>query len=361
MACSHGCKYCDGRAERYYVQGDFEKDIVVRTNLPEIFKKDLGKLREKGTIFFGSGVTDCYQPIEQDCKIMQNISEHMLDYNCSGAILTKSDLVSRDIDNWDKLNQTNGFTLMLSLVFSDDHLREIFEPNASSVEARLNCLNAFHERGISTGISGMPFIPIIGDSKLQIRNLIEKLAEIGIDFYIPGSLTLRPGKQKDIFMETIKKHYPQHSGKFNDLYREDRQSGSAVKSYNHNFYHEISQILSEYQIPEMMPHRIYKSRFPLYDEIYILLAHLITLYKHKKNDLIRLKKSFKSYSDWLLTEKKIFNRKRSISQFQLEEKFRLMLKNDQFINILDNRKLDGFIRSVAFDFATFDYINLKLI
>ena len=58
MACQHGCVYCDGRAERYYVEGDFERDIVVRENLPDLLAREIPRLREKGFVSMGSGISD---------------------------------------------------------------------------------------------------------------------------------------------------------------------------------------------------------------------------------------------------------------------------------------------------------------
>ena len=63
--CGHGCAYCDGRAERYYVDGDFERDIAVRRNLPERVALDVAASREYGAVCIGSGVTDVYQPAER--------------------------------------------------------------------------------------------------------------------------------------------------------------------------------------------------------------------------------------------------------------------------------------------------------
>ena len=71
MACSHGCVYCDGRAEKYWVEGDFEKDIVVRKNLPELLSVELPKLRETATITIGSGISDAYQPPEIEEELMR--------------------------------------------------------------------------------------------------------------------------------------------------------------------------------------------------------------------------------------------------------------------------------------------------
>lgn len=70
QACSHGCRYCDGRAERYWVEGVFERDVIVRRNAAEVLAEEVGKLRERGVVFVGSGVSDAYQPPEAEARLM---------------------------------------------------------------------------------------------------------------------------------------------------------------------------------------------------------------------------------------------------------------------------------------------------
>ena len=86
MACSHGCTYCDGRAERYYVEGDFEKDIVVRMNLIERLLVELPKLRERATIVVGSGISDAYQPPETDARLMRKSAEVLSASTAFGSV-----------------------------------------------------------------------------------------------------------------------------------------------------------------------------------------------------------------------------------------------------------------------------------
>ena len=284
-ACQHACKYCDGRAEKYYVDGDFDKDIVIRKNLPILLEKELGKIREKGTISIGSGVSDAYQPIEKEEEIMRKCAEILSNHNLSAFVMTKSSLIMRDIDIWEKVHKKSGFTLMISLTFADssyEHIREIFEPNVSSIEERFETLRAFKKRGMYIGVLAMPFIPYITDSEENILKLFENLKKIGTDFIVPGGLSLRPGKQKDVFMEVIKDKFPHLSKKIEIIYKENRQSGNSIFSYRKQFYRKMEKIFSLPSVAPVLtetPHRIYKNCFPIYDEIYILLNHLYLLYR----------------------------------------------------------------------------------
>ena len=86
-ACEHGCSYCDGRAEKYYVDGVFDRDIIIRENEPELLELELPKLRERAPIGIGSGVTDVYQPVEVNERLMRRcgISSRTTIFRCTSS------------------------------------------------------------------------------------------------------------------------------------------------------------------------------------------------------------------------------------------------------------------------------------
>ena len=357
MACEHSCKYCDGRAEKYYVEGDFEKDIIIRKNLPDLLQKELPKLREKGFFSIGSGISDAYQPIEKEEKLMRRAAEIMGENDFAVSIMTKSNLVLRDIDLWEKVNKNNRFLLMVSLTFTDDKQRKIFEPNTASVEERLEMLKAFKERGMYTGVLAMPFIPHISDNEKNIRALFEKLKEINIDFIMPGGLTLRPGIQKGGFLKIIEENFPQYLDNLKSLYIENRASGAAFPKYYSGLHSITDSILEELKIPQVIPHYIYKDQFPIYDEVFILMKHLFELYRSKKLEVRRLTRAFKSYAHWLAEEKKVFNRRRRITQRDLEDKLMAMFVSSEFSKMTGNPKLADFLYRIVSERLIFDYVK----
>jgi len=356
-ACQHACKYCDGRAEKYYVEGDFEKDIVIRENLPELLEKELKKVREKGIISIGSGISDPYQPVERGEKILRKCGEILSRYNLPVSVMTKSSLIMRDIDLWEEIHKKSGFILTVSLTFTDDRLRKIFEPEASPLEERINTLREFKKRGIFTGILAMPFIPHISDNKENLSKLAETAKEIDIDFVIPGSLTLRPGKQKDLFLETIKRNFPGLEKGIRDIYKEDRQSGAPNLLYRKELHDTLEKIFLKYSIPDLVPHYVYRNLVPLYDEICVLLNHMIFLYSRKNINTSPLKEALKKYSRWLSEEKKMLSRKRKTGYKDLEEKLISLIHMGELENIIENTKLNEFIKKIAVDRMVFDYIT----
>ena len=112
---------------------------------------------------------------------------------------------------------------------------------------------------------------------------------------------------------------------------------------------------------EEIPHELYRGRIPLYDEVYVLLCHMATLYERKGIDTRRLKKSTDRYRKWLLERKKEFNRRRTITQAQLEEEFQGLLRSGEMAGMLGNSKLSGFMSEVVLERKFFDYRKLELV
>ncbi len=347
QACEHGCRYCDGRAEKYYVEGEFDRDIVIRRNLPQILGPELSRLRERGIILIGSGISDPYQPVEKDEKLMAESARLIARYKMPAAVMTKSSLILRDIDIWDEVNKDSGFTLMISLTFTDDAERKVFEPNCSSVQQRIELLKVFKERGFTTGAIAMPFLPYITDRGENLERLFDELVKIGIDFVQAGSLTLRPGRQKDLYMQVLTAHRPELLEKYEQLYIENRPSGAPIWQYRQAFNKRVNALLAKYKINTQVPYYAYRDRFPVYDELFILLNHLLEYSSKIKIPQTTLKSSLNKYSQWLLTEKRIFNRKRSMTSKYLEEKLTSLIASSEVSKFFNDPRLVEIVRTVV--------------
>lgn len=360
-ACGHGCLYCDGRAEKYFVQGEFERDIVIRRNIPELLEKEISGLRERGTISIGSGTTDVYQPVEKEEKLMRRCAEILIKSDLPVSILTKSALIMRDLDLWSAVNAKNGFTLLMTITTINEKVRQIFEPYASSVDERLETIRAFKSSGCSVGILCMPLLPMISDIPADVSKLFETLHDIGVDFIMPGSLTLRPGIQKDTFLSAIQTHYPHLADQYSHIYAENRPSGMPAKVFLNGFNRSIFPMLAERGIPFLMPHRIYKNALPVYDEIYVLMHQMMEIYGAANIDISRLKSATQKYTDWLTERKKAFNRKHSLGENHITRHLLDMLESEDFSALIGNHKLAGFLNAVVTDGKVFDSMKKTLI
>lgn len=359
-ACQHSCKYCDGRSEKYYVEGDFEKDITIRKNIPEVLDASLRKFRERGIIGISSGVSDPYQPVEAKEKLMIDCAKIIANHRYPAMLFTKSNMVLRDIDLWEEVHRKAGFTLMMSIVYPEDDIRKKFEPYASSVEARLRTLKAFKDRGMSVGVLAMPILPFITDHPNQLTRMVEQYQEAGVDCVMPGSMTLRPGINKKTYFDVIEAHYPHLLKQYEALYSENRQSGSPKNYYSKKIHTTYARIITEHGIPDYIPHKLYKNRMPIYDELYILMSHMIKLYDRKKVNVDALVLARKRYAKWLSDEKNFYNRRRNLSFDELESKVINMLDNGTIMDHFQNEKLMNFFKQVVLEGKVFNYITLKL-
>ncbi len=361
MACQHGCVYCDGRAERYFVEGDFSRDIVVRTNLPDLLSEELPRLREKGFITVGSGITDAYQPLEAEKKLTRRCAEVFAAFNSPVTVMTKSSLALRDIDVWKKVAAGPGFMFLVSLTFTNDEERRIFEPGASSVEERIETLKKYKDAGCYTGILAMPLLPRITDTDENLEALFHLATAAQVDFIMPAGLTLRPGRQKSFFFNQITETHPALLPLYEELYHENRESGVTVASYRKQLEKRTTGYNTRYNIPFLVPHRVYRGRVHAYDEMNVLLHHMLELYNARGVNTNPLKSGIKNYIAWLTERKGEYNRKRSVSFRWLDRELENAVISGKIAALLENERLAGFFREIVLEKRIFDYSKLELI
>jgi DNA repair photolyase len=382
--CAHGCRYCDGRAEKYYVEGSFEEDIEIREGIPELLERELALLRERGIIAFGSGVTDPYQPCEARERLTGSCASILADHrNQAGGnedlfsqpgteglgmpetgmpalVMTKSALVLRDIEHWKRVNEKAGFILLVSLTSLDEGLRELMEPGASPFAERIKALRAFKAAGCSVGVLAMPFLPGLSDGEESISRLYAACADAKVDFVMPGGLTLRPGRQKELFEKTIAENHPELSERIREMYKENRASGIPLATQVRALEARISPIRRSSGLPWLLPHRIYSRLLPAHDSIRILLRDMIELYGARGVDIAELRASAERYDGWLLEKRRGFRRKRRLPSEWLEEVIPTALASGELGRRIENPRLLSFINTIIAEKAYFDYMSLKL-
>ncbi|MBN2460759.1 MAG: radical SAM protein [Candidatus Cloacimonetes bacterium] len=360
MACQNACKYCDGRAEKYHVAGDYEKDIIIRQNTAAMLQLELGRLREKGIISIGSGISDPYQPVEESEKIMAECLQILLQYDHAVSVHTKSALILRDIELCSKINLKNGFILYVSLTTLDDRIRKIFEPGASTTAERITMIETFKKNGIPVAVLAMPFLPFITDSRQNIGDLFQTLKQIDIDFVLPWNLTLRPGKQKDFFLDLLDIHYPEMRAAYDLLYANDLPSGMPHYQYRQALNRLTTELREISGLKFLPPHSLFKPMLALYDVLYILLCHMKIIYAGKGQDIQRLNRAVENYINWLSERKKYYNRRTKMSFCMLEEEIKETAAQNRLAVIFNNSRLSLFLRKIILDNRILDYSDLQL-
>ncbi len=283
--CEHNCVYCDGRAEGYYVEGDFEKDVAVKINAIELLRKELSPKRKRtqlkrGFVVVGGGVGDSYQPIEEKYQLARKALEVLYDLDFPVHMLTKSTLIYRDIDILKKINEKSRAIISFSFSSANDEISSIFEPNVPAPSKRLETINKFKREGFHCGMFLMPVIPFITDTFEVMEDTIKKAKEAGIEYIVFGGMTLKEGRQKEFFINTLKKHYPQLLDKYNEIYIGDKW-GSAVSSYYISVSRNFSYLSSKYHIPRRIPPIIYRDILDENDLVVVMLEQLEYLLKRQ--------------------------------------------------------------------------------
>jgi len=283
--CMHNCVYCDGRAEKYQVDGEFGEDVVIKINALDLLKKEFDPKRKrtpfkKGYIGVGGGVGDSYQPVEKKYELTRKTLNFLYEKNFPVHILTKSTLVKRDIDILKKINEKKRAIVSFSFSSADDDISAIFEPGVPSPSERLETIQMLKEEGISCGLYLMPVIPFITDNKEKIEETVKKATEVGIDFIIFSGMTLKDGRQKEYFLNVINKHYPQFIIDYNTIYTGDKW-GSANKSYYDSINLMFNVIAKAYKIPIRIPLELFKDIISENDLVVVLLEHIDYFLKMK--------------------------------------------------------------------------------
>jgi hypothetical protein len=297
--------------------------------------------------------------VEAEEKLLQRCLQILAEYDHAVTILTKSSLILRDLDILKQINRKNGMLLLMSLTTLDEELRKLFEPGASSIQERLDTLQEFHRSGIATGLLAMPFLPYISDSAESMDTLFQTTQKLGIDFILPGFLTLRPGIQKQTFLEVLKQYFPHLENSYLQLYSNNLRSGNPQKKYRDQLLKQAAELIEQQELPRQIPHYVYQDRLTLPDEIYVLLEHLKFLYSQKKVDVSRLNKSSENYHYWLLEQRKYFSHRRNLPANYLSNKMRQMFESGKMAEIIDNQKLYDFLADIVIERKIFNYQKLQ--
>jgi DNA repair photolyase len=249
--CIHGCTYCFARPYHeflgYGAGTDFETKIVAKINAPMLLRDELKRSRRNIDSLNFSFTTDPYLPIEANYELTRNCLKVCRDFRIPVGIVTKSPLVTRDIDVLTKMNATVYF----SIPFLTIEKSKPFEPYVPVPEARFRAMKTLAEAGIETGIALAPVIPSY--SEADIPALLELAKESGATRAFMTLLRLPTESLREYFIERLKEKLPtkkdrilnqikrERGGKLNSNEFGARMSGStenwrmAVKMFDLHF------------------------------------------------------------------------------------------------------------------------------
>jgi DNA repair photolyase len=212
--CQHQCIYCDSRSLCYQIENF--SDVLVKVNAVELLRDELSRKRVKGTIGTGS-MNDPYMPLEAKRQLTRQALGVIAEFRFPVHIMTKSDLVLRDLDI---LREINGIyaAVTFTITTADDHLGKLLEPGAPLVSQRLSAMRTLADHGILSGVTLMPVLPFLEDNEPNIQQIVALAHEHGASYIIPSfGMSLRD-RQRDYYYQKLDSLFPGLRAKYEQTF-----------------------------------------------------------------------------------------------------------------------------------------------
>ena len=264
--CQHQCIYCDSRSECYQIE-NFNQDVLIKVNAIELLRRELAGKRVVGTIGTGS-MNDPYMPLEADIRLTRRSLEAIAESGFPVHIITKSDLVLRDIELLEAIHSRTYAAVTFTVTTADDLQSKCLEPGAPVSSRRLAALQILSQRGILSGIALMPVLPFIEDTEENIRTIVRLGHAAGARYILPAfGMTLRD-HQRAYFYDKLDRHFPglrlQYEKAFGERYTAPARNARRLENV---FFGLCNQVGIATKISVFAPHkviRVEKNQLPLF-------------------------------------------------------------------------------------------------
>jgi len=274
VGCAFGCAYCYARyAHRYVMERAadndrmenalhdryeemppwlaFERNIFVKQNAPDVLARALRHGSEKHlallkgeTIVIGTA-TDPYQPAERRFRVTRRILEVLADHpGLKISIISKSPLITRDIDVLSRINRISELHVHLSLITLRRDLARRLEPRSPTPESRVRALARLREAGIDAGINCMPVLPGITDNPSDLEALVKRVSEAGATYVGACALRLRVTARKR-YLPFIEQEFPHLAERYQNTYARSHNAG---ENYREGLARFFDRICAKYRV-----------------------------------------------------------------------------------------------------------------
>ena len=264
QGCEHGCIYCYARnTHEYYGFSaglDFERKIIVKRNAADLLEAYFNKKNYKPVCILLSGNTDCYQPVERKLEITRSLLALFLKYKNPVSIITKNNVILRDLDIITELAAMSLVHVNISLTSLNEQLRQKLEPRTVTATGRLAVIEKLSQKGVPVRVMAAPIIP--GLNSNEIPAIIKAAADRGA--LAAGFTIVRlNGSIAEIFSDWISKAFPAkaekvlnmikscHDGKLNDSDFGRRMSGDGpiAESIHQMFKMATNRFMADRDMP----------------------------------------------------------------------------------------------------------------
>ncbi|MFC7049689.1 PA0069 family radical SAM protein [Emcibacter nanhaiensis] len=231
--CEHGCIYCYARPSHTYLGFsaglDFETRLMVKYDAARVLEQEFRHKNYKPDLIVMGGNTDIYQPIEKKLKITRQLLKVFDRFNHPVGLITKSALVTRDIDILKRLARKRLVRVYISVTTLDYRLARNMEPRASTPQKRLDAIRDLAKAGIPVGVMAAPVIPSLTDHELE--NILAAARAAGARS--AGYIMLRlPLEIKKLFREWLEEEAPDRARRIIHLLQEMHGGKDYSSSYS---------------------------------------------------------------------------------------------------------------------------------
>jgi DNA repair photolyase len=221
--CEFGCRYCYARYTHEFMEMrngmEFEQKIYVKQHAAGLLRHDLRRVKADEAIALGTA-TDPYQPAERRYEVTRGILEEFaLHRGFELGIVTKSNLVVRDLDILQEVAKTNRLSVHVTVTTLDTELARILEPRAPRPDLRIDAVRELSQAGLRVGVSCSPVVPGITDSPKDLEAVIRAAAEAGADYVFANPLFLKPCSAA-VFVPFLEQNFPQLAENYRQRYRD---------------------------------------------------------------------------------------------------------------------------------------------
>jgi DNA repair photolyase len=245
--CQHQCIYCDSRSKVYGI-GDLSH-IRIKKNALTLLDKALNRRLPKATIGTGS-MNDPYMPVEKTEMLTRKALEIIAFRHFPVHVVTKSDLVLRDIDILKEIGKLYS-AVSITITTSDDDLSKKLEPGAPVSSDRFKALKQLSQAGIYCGVLLTPVLPYITDNEENIREIVCRVKDAGASYILCWmGMTQREG-QREYFHKKLDEKFPGLKQKYISQYGNIYECSAPDSE---RLYNKYSELMSELKLPTRMRH-----------------------------------------------------------------------------------------------------------
>jgi DNA repair photolyase len=219
--CEFACKYCYARYTHEFMEMrdslDFERKIYVKKHSAWLLRQELKQVRSGQSIAIGTA-TDPYQPAERKFGVTRAIMEEFARHEgLSLGLVTKSDLILRDLDLLRAIASRNRLSIHVTITTTNTKLARMLEPRAPRPDLRFKAVEALSAAGILTSVNCAPVLPGITDSPKELESVVRGAAAANARSVAAMPLFLKPCSEK-VFIPFLQENFPHLVGLYKTRY-----------------------------------------------------------------------------------------------------------------------------------------------